>query len=162
MNASIELRRAVDSDAKGIAHVHVQAWREAYSHLIPEEKLASLQEEPRAKRWQGILRDGVTDVWVALEGEVIVGWATTSVGRDEDRPHPLELEGIYVLASHHGSGAGQSLLAASIGNRPAYLWMAADNPRAHAFYRRNGFEHDGTTKTETLEGEPVEVVRLSR
>ncbi len=104
----------------------------------------------------------LTDVWVALDGEVIVGWATTSPGRDDDAPHPLELEGIYVLASHYGSGTGQSLLHASIAQRHVYLWMAADNPRAGAFYRRNGFRHDGTTKTEALAGEPVEVIRLSR
>lgn len=162
MNASIEVRRAVESDADGIAHVHVQAWREAYSHLLSEETLASLQEKPRAERWRGILRAGGTDVWVAIDGEVIVGWAAASAGRDDDAPHPLELEGIYVLASHHGSGTGQSLLHASIDQRPAYLWMAADNPRAHAFYQRNGFRHDGVTKTEALAGEPVGVIRLSR
>lgn len=162
MHASIQVRRAVEPDADGIAHVHIQAWREAYSHLLPEETLASLQEKPRADRWRDIIDDGVTDVWVALDGEVIVGWATTSPGRDDDAPHPLELEGIYVLASHYGSGTGQSLLHASIAQRHAYLWMAADNPRAGAFYRRNGFRHDGTTKTEALAGESVEVIRLSR
>ena len=162
MNPRVEVRRAAESDAEGIAHVHVQAWHEAYSHLLSEETLASLREGPRADQWRGTLRAGRTDVWVAVDGEVIVGWAAASAGRDDDAPWPLELEGIYVLASHHGSGTGQSLLHASIDQRHAYLWMAADNPRAHAFYRRNGFRHDGATKTVTLAGEAVDVIRLSR
>lgn len=152
----------MESDADGIAHVHIQAWREAYAHLLEEETLAGLQEKPRADRWRDIIGDDATHVWVAVDEEVIVGWATASAGRDNDAPHPLELEGIYVLASHYGSGTGQSLLNASIDQRHAYLWMAADNPRAHAFYRRNGFTHDGATETKSLAGHPVEVIRLSR
>lgn len=158
----IKVRRAVASDANGIACVHVQAWREAYTHLLPEETLAALQEGPRADRWREIISDDATHVWVALDEGVIVGWVSTSAGRDDDVPHPLELEGIYVLSSHYGSGTGQALLDASIHQHPAYLWMAVDNPRAHAFYRRNGFRHAGTTGTKDLAGNPVEVIRLSR
>ena len=55
-----------------------------------------------------------------------------------DAPRDLELESLYVLASRHGSGAGQSLLDAVISDRPAYLWVADNNPRARAFYTRNG------------------------
>ena len=34
------------------------------------------------------------------------------------------------------------------GDLPACLWALADNPRAHAFYRRNGFELDGVSKAD--------------
>jgi RimJ/RimL family protein N-acetyltransferase len=34
--------------------------------------------------------------------------------------------------------------------RPAYLWALDDNPRAHAFYRRNGFELDGAEQFDEL------------
>lgn len=43
----------------------------------------------------------------------------------------------------HGSGLGQALLDTAIGTEPAYLWIMAGNPRAEAFYRRNGFVPDG-------------------
>ncbi len=36
--------------------------------------------------------------------------------------------------------------AALEAGEPAYLWVAEDNPRAHAFYRRNGFVADGARK----------------
>ena len=73
MNPRVEVRRAAESDAEGIAHVHVQAWHEAYSHLLSEETLASLREGPRADQWRGTLRAGRTDVWVAVDGEVMPG-----------------------------------------------------------------------------------------
>ncbi|WP_439688481.1 GNAT family N-acetyltransferase [Curtobacterium sp. SP.BCp] len=54
---------------------------------------------------------------------------------------------LYVLARAHGSGAGQALLDAALGHRSASLWVAEDNPRAQAFYRRNGFTVDGATSS---------------
>jgi L-amino acid N-acyltransferase YncA len=162
MSGNLVIRQATVSDAAGIARVHVQAWRETYAHLLPEETLADQREEPRAARWREKVGDDTTDVWVALDEDAIVGWASASPGRDSDAPHPLELEGIYVLADHYGTGAGQALLDAIIGTKSAYLWMAADNPRAAAFYRRNGFAHDGTVEARPLAGTPISVVRLVR
>jgi GNAT superfamily N-acetyltransferase len=72
------------------------------------------------------------------------------------------LPSIYVVASHYGSGAGQRLLDAALGDLPAFLWVADDNPRARAFYARNGFVPDGTTKVGPVAGTPVLEVRLVR
>lgn len=49
-------------------------------------------------------------------------------------------------ASAYGSGLGLRLLDAAIGDRPASLWVLERNPRARAFYERNGFAPDGTTE----------------
>ena len=155
-------RPARPSDAAGIATVHVQSWRETYAHLVPADFLTGLDVDERAERWAGILEDGATDVVVALDATRIVGWASASAGRDPLRPAPRELEGIYVVASAHGSGAGQLLLDAAVGDGPAYLWMADDNARAEAFYRRNGFARDGAVKQEPLGPVVLPVVRLSR
>jgi len=35
------------------------------------------------------------------------------------------------------------LLDAALGDQPALLWVAEQNPRAIAFYQRNGFSFDG-------------------
>jgi hypothetical protein len=40
------------------------------------------------------------------------------------------------------------LMDAVLGDSKATLWVAAKNPRAHAFYRRNHFHPDGTSKTD--------------
>lgn len=83
-------------------------------------------------------------------------------GREADVVRPLELEGIYVLAAAHGSGAGQALLDASLGDRPAFLWVAEHNPRAEAFYRRNGFRRDGSVKVEAVGPHTMTAVRMVR
>ncbi|MFZ5868948.1 MAG: GNAT family N-acetyltransferase [Actinomycetota bacterium] len=77
------------------------------------------------------------------------------------RPRRLELHLIYLLAAHHGTGLGQGLLDAAVADAPAFLWIAEDNPRALAFYRRNGFEPDGAR--DTIEAwQHMVVVRLVR
>jgi GNAT superfamily N-acetyltransferase len=159
---TIDVRPAELADARGIAEVHVQAWQEAYAHLVPAAALAKQSVEQRTLRWTEIIQDDVTEVFVAADGTMIVGWASASAGRAEDPPRDRELEGIYVLASSYGSGAGQSLLDAAIGNGPAFLWVAEDNPRARAFYARNGLAPDGATKTGPVAGTEVLVVRLVR
>lgn len=157
----VEVRRAQADDAPGIANVHVQSWQEAYAHLAPAEALAALNVERRAQRWVDIISEDKTEVWVALAEGKIVGWMSVGHGRD-DGPRPTELEGLYVLASHHGTGIGQRLMESGIGKGPAYLWMAADNPRARTFYERNGFSPDGESATHEIVGTPVEIVRLVR
>jgi ribosomal protein S18 acetylase RimI-like enzyme len=159
---TIEVRPAELRDAPGIAGVHVRGWQETYAHLVPAEDLDRMRVEQRELRWREILTGDDSETWVAADGDVVVGFAGTSPGRDDDSPRPLELQSIYVLASHHGTGAGQRLLDAALGDRPAFLWVARDNPRANAFYARNGFGPDGATDTHSLLGTPVEAIRLVR
>ncbi|GAA2175036.1 hypothetical protein GCM10009784_15820 [Arthrobacter parietis] len=139
----------------------MQSWREAYAHLAPAQALAALDVVQRVSRWVDIIRDGGSEIWVAVIDSQTVGWITIGRGR-EGTPRSTELEGLYVLASHYGTGAGQRLVEAGLGAEPAYLWMAADNPRAHAFYRRNGFRPDGASATHAIVGTPVHIVRLVR
>jgi len=159
---TLDVRLAVESDAHGIAIVHVEAWRETYAHLLPAEVLAGLSIAQRAARWVEHIVALSPIVWVATGDDEIVGWATSSVAHAPDEPRDLELEGIYIRASHYGAGVGQRLLDAAIGASPAFLWVAVDNPRAQAFYRRNGFSPDGVTATHPLGGTPVAVERLVR
>ena len=145
-----------------MAHVHVEAWRQAYARELPADLLAGLDEASRAVRWRQTIVEGITDVYVAVADGEIVGWATGSDGRDEDAPMKRELEGIYLLETSYGSGAGQRLLDAAISDAPAYLWMLNDNPRAEAFYRRNFFKRDGAERHKLMAGHPVHIVRMVR
>ena len=159
---TVVVRPAVAGDAPGIARVHIAAWRETYARLLPAGALDDLDPVARAGRWVEILEAGRTDVAVAEAEGAIVGWASASTGRDADAPRDRELEGIYLLADRYGTGAGQRLLDALIGDRPAYLWSAADNPRAQAFYVKNGFHDDGTRSEYPLAGHPVTIARFVR
>ena len=59
----------------------------------------------------------------------------------------LQLEKLYSRPAALGTGVGQALLDAAIGDAPAYLWLVDGNARAAAFYRRNGFRPDGVETT---------------
>lgn len=154
-------RQASSEDALGIARVHIQAWRETYTRLVEPGELDALDVEARAERWALIMDGGVT-VWVAEVDDVVVGFASASPRSEPSSPRPLVLEAIYVIAEHHGSGAGQELLDAVIGDSPAFLMVAADNPRALAFYRRNGFELDGVIERHTLVRTQIDAARMVR
>ena len=155
-----EVRRATVEDADGIARVHIQAWRETYSRLVEPGELDELSVVRRAERWRLVIGTDV-QVWVALVGEEIVGFAS-AVSRDEQSARPRELESLYLLAEHHGSGAGQALLEASLGDAPAFLFVAGDNPRAIRFYERNGFEFDGASEEYPLVRTPITSLRMAR
>ncbi len=161
---TVAVRAAVLDDAAGIARVHVAAWRETHSRLLPEGALNRLDDEldGRTRRWHHILHDRTTTVLVTETAAGVVGWCSVGMARDEDAPRELELQGIYLLATHHGSGAGQTMLDTGLGNRPAYLWSAVDNRRAQAFYRRNGFTADGARKQYPLAGHSVSIARFVR
>ena len=154
------VRAATVDDADGIARVHIGSWRETYSRLVEPGELDELSVERRADRWRANIDAGAS-VWVAVAGHEIVGFASTAVGA-ADAPRPLVLESIYLLAGSHGTGAGQSLLDAAIGDSPAYLFVAQDNPRAIRFYERNGFAIDGASEEYPLVRTPVISVRMVR
>lgn len=157
----ITVRPAVPDDADAIVDIRNTSWREAYAHLLSAEFLANLVDDTERFR-DGIAR-AVRSVTVVaeLDGEV-VGYAYAGPRPDnEDVPRDWGLFHIYQHARAHGSGTGQALLDAAVGDRPAYLWTAEDNPRALAFYRRNGFTPDGTRKIEH-DWENMAAIRMVR
>jgi len=142
---SFIVRPATVDDALGIATVHVTSWRESYSGFMSPGFLAAMSIPERAVGWRASVERNTINV-LEVDGEVR-GFSMAGHGGG---PRDLELRLLYQLASEHGTGSGQALLDAAIGDRPAHLWVAELNPRAQAFYRRNGFEPDGERKVEPL------------
>lgn len=150
-STSTVLRTPTLADAAALASVHTAIWRETYSGMMPERLLDDESRVRREQMWARILfADPVPSRTVVAEvnGE-LVGFASAgeSFAPDEkERLTPvreLQLYAINLLAAHHGTGVGQQLLEAAIGDEPAQLWVARENPRALAFYRRNAFVLDG-------------------
>ncbi|WP_353809617.1 GNAT family N-acetyltransferase [Agromyces sp. SYSU T00194] len=114
---------------------------------MPDEYFGERMLEQRRGLWNAIVSDHDRDdlrVAVAEADGTLVGFACS--GRPQDPQHPPRLRQlymVYVSRSHHGTGAGQALIDAVLGDEPAYLWVAKENPRAQAFYARNGFAFDG-------------------
>jgi len=183
---AVAVRRAVPADAAAIARVHVRGWHEAYTGRMPQSILDRLDLDRLTRVRRELLgheqriRDRMPSdgagtehagsarshdlgrTWVAVTAGSIVGFAVSGSSRDDPPVAPVELYAIYVLAAHHGTGAGQALLDAALGDESASLWVLDDNPRARAFYARNGFRPDGAEKDDTSWGETISEVRLVR
>lgn len=140
--------------------VHSQSWREAYSGLIGERVLHA-QSQAAQGQWRERLSDPFgPSYWLAERGGAAVGlaWAE-AVG--PGYPRALELVALYVLASEYGTGTAAALLTAAIGDAPCMLWVARENTRALAFYRRHGFLPDGQERIEDA-WDAITLVRLVR
>jgi GNAT superfamily N-acetyltransferase len=159
------IRRATVSDARAIAHVQALSWRETYTGKLPDDVVRGRPLTARAAGLRRLIAGetsrGSQPVWVAERDGEVIGFAWAGPSRDADRRGALELFTIYVLRRHHGIGAGQGLLDAAIGSANASLWMLEDNPRARAFYERNGFVADGASKDDDRLGGAHEI-RLVR
>lgn len=98
---------------------------------------------------------------VALQGERVIGVANAgnAIGPvlNMAPARSLHLFSIYFLAAAHGTGAGQALHDAVVGNAPAQLWVLRGNARAIAFYTRNGFAFDGIEYTDPRDPNLVEL-----
>lgn len=158
------LRLARPADAEAGAGLHLACWREAYRGLIPSENLDPLLTDPES--WVASWRRHLAAPhprWLAetLDGQLI-GFASAGPDRMAESLLGLELYAIYAREAWHGTGVGQALLDAAIGQLACSVWVLEVNPRARAFYARNGFEPDGTREyDDRLEAWEVRLVRAA-
>ncbi|WP_238999446.1 GNAT family N-acetyltransferase [Segeticoccus rhizosphaerae] len=174
MTGEYVARPPVAEDAPAIAATHVRVWREAYAGVMPQDYLDGMDVEKSVAKWRLIIADEsaaatrkrsdpvvkVTRIAEHIATGDVIGFATFAPARDEDPPTPGELWAINILAAHHGSGVADQLMAATVGDRPAYLWVVEQNLRAQAFYRRHGFGVDGGTSVHEVT--PTREIRMVR
>lgn len=132
------------AEADDVAALHVRTWQETYADVLPVGYIDDGHREMRRRMWRHVLSlaDDERRVRVAdVDGEMVgIGMAGPS---DPGAPRDRQLYLIYVLAAHHGTGVGQALFDAVLGDAPAMLTVAKGNARAIAFYTRQGFAFDG-------------------
>ncbi|MFM9918272.1 GNAT family N-acetyltransferase [Lacisediminihabitans sp. H27-G8] len=157
------IRQPRFSEAAVIAAIQVDGWRDTYGHLLPPEFYGDAALRRRVAMWTKILGgEAIPDrLFVAESSSRIQGFAFVGDSLDALPARPLCLYMIYVRSEHHGTGIGQALLEAAAREDPLQLWMAKDNPRAYAFYRRNGFVFEGTERVDSAANdlEEIELVR---
>lgn len=141
-------------DAEALTDLHLDVWEEAYAGLMPASVFTGrrTRRAERVESWRTIFESGSSANLLAWSGDGLVGFSSTGSGRDDpaDDLPPLELMALYVRASTYGTGVGFALLQEAIGAADAYLWVLDGNERAIAFYERQGFRFDGTTKPEDV------------
>lgn len=144
---SIVIKRPeTDAEIEGKGYVHYKSWQETYPGLIDQVYLDSMTVEKSvaiAYRW----RDD--DMFVAKDGDDVVGFVCYGECRDEDLPGAGEIYAVYVLREYYGTGAGLALMRAALdrlGQKRIAVWVLQGNARAIRFYQKCGFDFDGMKK----------------
>jgi GNAT superfamily N-acetyltransferase len=155
--SSFEIRSAIAGDARTIAALNLDCWRETYEGLVPAETMADLTLEERIAFWTAGLADADAarpSVFLAIEaGAEAVGFASW-------RPHGLTLRGrlgrgaeisaIYLLRRAQRQGMGRALMGRmaqemrASGINWATLQALRDNFPARRFYESLGGRRFGT------------------
>lgn len=143
----------------GLAHVHVEGWRDAYGMVLPESFYDDTALERRRNSWAALLSTlGANQtVRAAVADGHVIGFSFAGPAQDENFARDQELYSLYVRSAWYGTGVATALLEGSLREQPAQLWVAQQNARAIAFYRKHGFDLDGTEKIETRLHDLVEV-----
>lgn len=168
---TVAVRLARLDDAATIADLHVRSWRAAYRGIVPDAILDGLSIEQRVEFWQRRI-DRAADpfaegrIWVVVDGDRVVGLATTSPATDPDLgPGAGELAAIYLAPEAWSRGFGSALFAAAVddlrarGFAPLVLWVIEANIRGRRFYERAGWRPDGARHAIDFDGTPVDEVR---
>lgn len=166
------LRLPRRADVAALGAMHCRVWRETYADLMAREVIDGLTPEGFARQWDrwvdgaelpgadptsGVLPTGQQVLIATHEDEETrqeepVGFISLGPARDDHPPVDWQLWALNIVPEHQGTGLAHQLVAATLGDRPAYLWVATGNDRAIAFYRRHGFAEDGVRATDQHDG----------
>lgn len=153
------VRHAELSDAREIAEVQVASWKSAYRGLIADSLLDNLKVEVREQRWETILNDSSSRVFVFESAGHIAGFIAIRTNGDEDINAKTvgEIGAVYLAPNEWRKGYGTQLVNTAIatlkgqGFAQVTLWVLRNNQRAIEFYEALGFQPDGATKIDTRE-----------
>ena len=162
----VTIRPATTTDAEAIARVDIASWRGAYSEILSDSYLASLDITDRAGQWTAAVTARDTTVLVAEDESGTVGFTSVGPSRDEDaEPGDLEIYAIYLHPRAWGSGVARDLMRTvldGLHSGSVTLWILEGNERAQHFYRRHGFQHDGTERIDEIGGQPLTQLRFRK
>jgi len=139
-------------DAAALAELGARTFCDTFGHLYRPDDLAIFLENHRASNWAAELGDPAFAVRVAESGDAMIGYAKLGPPHLPFTPRgrAAELRQLYVLDAWHGLGVAPVLMDWVIGQARLqqadhlYLSVFIDNHRARRFYRKLGFEEEGS------------------
>jgi ribosomal protein S18 acetylase RimI-like enzyme len=151
----ISLRACTVDDALALATIGSATFLESFAGILEGTSiLMHCQNQHSVETYRKYLAHPDTKAWLAVvqPGDAPIGYAMLTA---PDLPltdlsdADIELKRIYVFSRYQRAGAGkllfdQALLSAKeTGKSRLLLGVHAENARALAFYRKNGFEQVG-------------------
>ena len=141
--------------AKSLSRFSAQAFYDAYAYAnTPEDMQQYIDEHFTEEEIKKELATKNTFIFLAMEGETILGYVklgtATSPAQLQGKP-VIEIERFYVDKKMQSKKIGAALMefllafARSQGKQIVWLGVWKKNPRAVAFYEREGFKKFGET-----------------
>jgi ribosomal protein S18 acetylase RimI-like enzyme len=157
---SLQLVPADLAECRGIAEVHVEAWRHTYGDIFPAEYLAGLSVAEHEAMWHRSVTAGHPQLLVARSGERVLGFIGFDASRDEGAgPQQGEIWVLYVRPEAQRLGVGRSLCREALsilfakGYTSVTLWVIVGNDNAMGFYRALGFQLEPESRQSFTVGE---------
>ena len=151
-----EIRLATLDDAKCCADIHAESWLFAYGDIVSKEIIDNYNAKWPVV-WNKMLTNNKDSHYVILVDDVIIGFLTISVPRDNDLEESYyEIVGLYLSPKYIGLGLGKQSMdwmkkeISSRGYNNISLWVLEENYRARRFYEKAGFKPDDKTKPSGL------------
>ena len=163
MTSDVSCRVAWADDAPAIAAVQVRAWRTSYADVLPAEFLEAFDVEVVAQGWRASLQappDARNRVLVALERNLVTGFAITGPAGDPDRDPVADGEVTDLTVDPHkrGAGHGSRLMQACVDTlradrfQRAVTWVVASDDVLRGFLDGAGWGADGAHRELDLDG----------
>jgi diamine N-acetyltransferase len=147
--STVKITVVSPSDLEQLQKIAISTFKEAFSIGNSEKNMKTyLETKFSLKQLAAELSDGNSSFYFAKHEDQIVGYLKLNFGRSQTElkdENALEIERIYVLKEFHGKKVGQLLYDKAIEvaheKKVNYMWLGVweNNPRAIAFYRKNGF-----------------------
>jgi hypothetical protein len=101
----VRIRKAIISDARGIAEVHVDTWLSTYRGIMPDERLDRLNYDECEKKWLRNIQNSLEGKEILLVAEInnkIVGFCGGSPNDDPDTKenYASDLRVIYIFKDY--------------------------------------------------------------
>ncbi|MEZ7501637.1 GNAT family N-acetyltransferase [Psychrobacter sp. Arc29] len=157
------IRKAVQKDCSDIAKVHVHSWHDTYLDLLPISYINEMNNlAKKTAMWEQILRQPEVEVWVAQDGNTIVGF----IGYYSQN-NLYEITTLYILPTYQHQGMGSALMKVSLQDITAanaaarfHLWVLDTNTNAINFYEKHGFEQSAERHEEIYENTKIIDIKM--
>ncbi len=167
---NIEVRPATKNDVAEIVSIHASSSLAAYKGLLSDQPGNTGAAHEGAAYWRDAIEFGEPQVYVAVEGEKVVGFVGFDRSRDKGTPPTTgEIWSIYAASTHWGRGVGLALWDAAReglleeGCTKVTLWVPLGNERALRFHDLAGFKREMTSiRTVPVGTTRIEEIRLKR
>ncbi len=146
---NILLRKVTLNDIDQLQKIGRQTFFETFAESNTEENMEEyLNNGFSAEKLHSELSNTNSEFYFALEEDTVIGYLKLNFGESQTElkdNKALEIERIYVLKEFHGKKIGQLLYDKAIQvateRKSDYVWLGVweENPRAIAFYKKNGF-----------------------